>query len=206
MKFLTSYLLIGAISLLSFKTDHLSGYEIGDTAVDFSLINASETVKGVGKEVSLADYKDAKGFIVIFTCNHCPFSKAYEDRIIRLQSKYESQGVPVVAINPNEETKTPDDSYPNMKIRAKEKGFNFAYLHDSTQEIAKTYGAKKTPHVFLLDAERVVKYIGSIDDSSWTEESIKEKYVEDAVDAMLAGKEIVKTSSKAVGCTIKWKE
>ena len=206
MRFLTTCLLISTICLLSFKTDVTIGYEIGDTATNFELINASKTVNGIGKTVSLNDYKKAKGFIVIFTCNHCPFSKAYEDRIIALQKKYEEKGVHVIAINPNDKERVPEDSFDEMKIRAKEKGFNFAYLYDETQDIAKAYGAKKTPHVFLLNSKKEVTYIGAIDDSTWGEDSVKNRYVENAVDAMLTGKTITKASSKAVGCTIKWKQ
>ncbi len=178
------------------------GYNVGDEARDFKLKNVD------GKWVSMADYKDAKGFIVIFTCNHCPYSVLYEDRIIDLQKKYGKKGFPVIAINPNDTEKQPDDSFDNMKIRAKEKGFNFPYVIDETQEIAKTYGATRTPHVYILNKESgklKVAYIGAIDDNSKDGSKAKAKYVEDAVDALLEGKMIQKTESKAVGCTIKWK-
>lgn len=198
--------MISTISLLGFKTDSITGYEVGDKAINFELVNASNTVNGIDKTVSLDDYKNAKGYVVIFTCNHCPFSKAYEERIIALQKKYEKKGVHVIAINPNDKERQPDDSYENMKIRAKEKGFNFAYLYDETQEIAKAYGARKTPHVYLLDSKKEVKYIGAIDDSTEGGKSVKNKYVENAIDEMLQGKKITKTSSKAIGCTIKWRE
>ncbi len=206
MRFLTTCLLISTFSLLAFKTDSVIGYEIGDKATGFELINASQTVNGLDKTVSLDDYKNAKGFVIVFTCNHCPFSKAYEDRIIALQKKYEKKGIHVVAINPNDKERQPDDSYENMKIRAKEKGFNFAYLYDETQDIAKAYGARKTPHVYLLDSKKEVKYIGAIDDSMEGGDSVKKKYVEDAIAEMLNGKPITKSSSKAIGCTIKWRQ
>lgn len=124
-----------------------NGYHIGDTARDFNLKNVD------GKMVSLAGIKKAKGYIVVFTCNHCPYSVAYEDRIIALHKKYAKLGYPVVAINPNDKDVQPADSFDNMKKRAKEKKFPFVYLYDETQEIAKAYGATRTPHVYVLDKE-----------------------------------------------------
>ena len=182
------------------------GYEIGDIATDFELINVDET------KVSLAQFEDAKGFVVIFTCNHCPFSVKYEDRIIELDKKYKNLGYPVVAISPNDVEAFPEDDLPNMKIRATEKGFTFPYLYDETQEIARAYGATKTPHVFLLHKEQineeealVVKYIGAIDDSTRGND-IEEKYVEMAIEALQNGKEVNPSVTKAVGCSVKWKK
>lgn len=189
------------IALASFKHgDH--GYHIGNEAVDFKLKNVD------GKMVSLADMKDAKGYIVVFTCNHCPFSKKYEDRIIALDKKYKKQGYPVVAINSNDPTVSPDDSYEKMQERSKSKKFTFPYLYDETQSIAKTYGATKTPHVYILQkkgSENIVKYIGAIDDNSDDAKAVTAKYVENAVDALVAGKEVTTPQTKAIGCTIKWK-
>ncbi|TAG06629.1 MAG: thioredoxin family protein [Cytophagia bacterium] len=196
-KYIFVFLFLFSLALLSMKN---TGYQVGDTAIDFKLKNVND------KKVSLKDYKKAKGFIVIFTCNHCPFSVANEDRIIALHKKYESQGYPVVAINPNDVTAYPDDSFENMKVRAKEKGFTFAYLYDETQAIAKTYGATKTPHIFVLDKKLTVKYIGAIDDAAKDESKVSEKFLENALDALIAGKNIEKTSTKAVGCGIKWKK
>lgn len=196
-KYIFVFLFLFSLALLSMKN---TGYQVGDTAIDFKLKNIND------KKVSLKDYKKAKGFIVIFTCNHCPFSVANEDRIIALHKKYESQGYPVVAINPNDVTAYPDDSFENMKVRAKEKGFTFAYLYDETQAIAKTYGATKTPHIFVLDKKLTVKYIGAIDDAAKDESKVSEKFLENALDALIAGKNIEKTSTKAVGCGIKWKK
>jgi peroxiredoxin len=184
------------------------GYNIGDKAIDFSLKNATNNMNGIGKNVSLKDYNNIKGYIVIFTCNHCPFSIAYEDRIIDLHKKYAPEGYPVIAINPNDVNKVPDDSYANMKIRVKEKGFPFAYLFDETQAIAKAYGATKTPHVYILEKrtnDNIVRYIGAIDDNTYEATAVKEKYVENAIDALLNGKSVQKTETRAIGCTIKWK-
>ncbi len=185
----------------SFITD--GGYAVGDKARDFKLKNIDE------KLFSLADKKDAKGFIVVFTCNHCPYAVKYEDRIVALNNKYATLGYPVIAINPNDATAYPDDSFENMKKRAKSKSFTFPYLVDNTQDIAKAYGATKTPHVYILKKEHadlIVKYIGAIDDNTDDASAVTAKYVEQAVDALLAGKDVTTTSTKAIGCGIKWKK
>ncbi len=176
------------------------GYKVGDTAADFKLKNVD------GKKLSLTDIKDAKGYIVVFTCNTCPYAVAYEDRIIALHQKYAAQGYPVVAINSNDKDVKPDDSYDKMKVRAKEKNFPFAYIYDETQEVAKTFGALKTPHVYILDKNRVVRYIGAIDDNSEDAAAVKEKYAENALDALVAGKDVAVKETKAIGCGIKWKK
>ncbi len=176
------------------------GYEIGSIATDFSLKNVD------GKMVSLKDYGKAKGFIVIFTCNHCPFAKAYEGRIIALNARYAKAGYPVIAINPNNPAKQKEDSYELMKVRAKEKNFTFPYLFDEGQKIYPQYGATKTPHVYVLAKTakgNEVKYIGAIDDNYEDEKAVKQKYVENAVDALLAGKEVPVKETRAIGCSIK---
>lgn len=176
------------------------GYKIGDVATDFKLKNVD------GNMVSLADYNDAKGYIVIFTCNHCPYSVAYEDRIIALDKEYKEKGYPVIAINPNNPESYPSDDFENMKIRAKEKGFTFPYLLDDGQKIFPQYGAKKTPHVFVLEKTEKgneVKYIGAIDNNYQDEASANEKYVRQAVDALIDGKDVPVKETKAIGCSIK---
>ncbi|MFN0015925.1 MAG: thioredoxin family protein [Saprospiraceae bacterium] len=199
-KVLSILTIVAALVAWSFTTAPVvhNGLHIGDTAIDFSLKNVN------GKNVSLAGIKKAKGYIVVFTCNHCPFAVAYEDRIIALHKKYAKLGYPVVAINPNDKDVAPDDSYDKMKKRAKDKKFPFVYLYDETQEIAKAYGATRTPHVYLLDKDRKVRYIGAIDDNHEEPSAVKEKFLENAVDALMAGKEIATTETKAIGCTIKW--
>lgn len=180
-----------------------AGYTIGDEATDFSLIGTDD------KTYSLAQYTDAKGFIVIFTCNHCPYAKAYEDRIVALDKKYKDLGYPVIAINPNDASVQPEDSFDLMKVRAQEKGFTFPYLVDEGQKIYPQYGATKTPHVFILQKENgknIVKYIGAIDNNHENANDVSEKYVEAAVDALLAGNEIAVKETVAIGCTIKVKE
>ena len=189
--------------LISSATIFAEGYKIGDIARDFSLKNVD------GKNVALADFKNAKGYIVVFTCNHCPFSKAYESRIMGLDKKYASLGYPVIAINPNDVNTVPEDSYDNMIALAKEKNYTFPYLYDESQQIASTYGAARTPHVFVIqkvNGNNVVKYIGAIDNNADDANKVTAKFVENAVDALLAGKEIPLVETKAIGCTIKWKQ
>jgi peroxiredoxin len=201
MKKVLSFLtLAAALVAWSFTMPAHSGYHVGDTAADFNLKNID------GKMVTLAGIKKAKGYIVIFTCNHCPYAKAYEDRIIALHKKYSKLGYPVVAINPNDKDRQPEDSFDNMKKRAKSKKFPFVYLYDETQEVAKAFGATRTPHVYLLDAKRTVRYIGAIDDNHEDAEAVKESYLETAIDALREGKDVSKTETKALGCTIKWRK
>lgn len=177
-----------------------NGYKPGDTATDFKLKSVD------GKMYSMADYKDAKGFIVVFTCNHCPFAVKYEDRIIDLAKKYKSKGYILLAINPNDPAAQKEDSYALMQVRAKEKGFTFPYLMDEGQKIYPQYGATKTPHVFLLDKNKVVKYIGAIDDNVDDANDVKEKYLENAIAALESGKTPSPETTKAIGCTIKVKK
>lgn len=178
------------------------GYSVGDEAKDFNLKNIDD------KMVSLSDFKSAKGFIVVFTCNHCPYAVAYEDRIIALDKKYKGLGYPVIAINPNDPVAVPADGFAQMKVRAKEKGFNFPYLVDEGQKIYPVYGAQKTPHVYILKKsgnKNMVKYIGAIDNNYKNASEANEKYVEDALNALLNGKEPATTKTVAIGCTIKTK-
>lgn len=176
------------------------GYKIGDIATDFTLKNIDD------KMVSMGDYTDAKGFIVVFTCNHCPYSVAYEDRIIALDKEFKAKGYPVIAINPNNPESYPSDNFENMKVRAKEKGFTFPYLFDDGQKIFPQYGATKTPHVYILsktDKGNEVKYIGAIDNNYGDAAKADKHYVKDAVNALLEGKPVMVTETKAIGCGIK---
>jgi len=193
---------IGAMFLMIAATPDNSGYKVGDKAKEFKLKNVD------GKMVSLADYKTAKGYIVVFTCNHCPYAKAYEQRIMDLDKKYASQGYPVIAICSNDKTSVPEDSPENMAARAKDKHYTFPYLYDESQDIAKTYGALRTPHVFILTksgGDNIVKYIGAIDDNSDDASAVKVKYVENALTEIMAGKPVTTSTTKAIGCGIKWK-
>ncbi|WP_417875843.1 thioredoxin family protein [Winogradskyella sediminis] len=156
--------------------EEIGGYNIGDVATNFNLKNVD------GSMISLDHFENAKGYIVTFTCNECPFSKLYEDRLIALHNEYEPKGYPVIAINPNS-PENEKEGYEAMQARAKDKGFTFPYLVDEGQKIYPQYGAVRTPHVFLLDAERKVQYIGTIDDNAKSPEDVKVNYVKDAIEA-----------------------
>ncbi len=167
-------------ALMMFTTSILiaQGYKVGDKVTDFKLKNVD------GKMISLTDFNKSKGAIVIFTCNHCPYAKAYEERIISIHKKYEGKGFPVIAINPNNPEVQPEDSYDLMVARANEKGYPFSYLFDEGQKVYPVFGATKTPHVFLLNKkgnDMVVEYIGTIDDNYKDAAMVKEKYLENAV-------------------------
>lgn len=181
-------------------TKENKGYKIGDIATDFSLKNID------GAYVSLKDYTTAQGFVIVFTCNHCPFAVAYENRIIALDKKYKKLGYPVIAINPNNPISYPSDNFENMKIRAHEKGFTFPYLVDEGQHIYPQYGATKTPHVYILkktsEGNRVA-YIGAIDDNFGNANKVKQHFVADAIDALLNNKTPKPQVTKAIGCSIK---
>ncbi len=199
IKILTFIIIVGVMSAFTYVKSSV-GYQVGDIATDFSLKNVND------KNVSLSDFKEAKGFIVIFTCNHCPFAVAYEDRIIALDKKFAKLGYPVIAINPNNPAVQSADSFDLMKVRAKEKGFTFPYLFDDGQKIYPQYGATKTPHVYVLQktkAGNIVQYIGAIDDNYSDESAVKSKYVENAVNALLKGEEVPVKTTKAIGCSIK---
>lgn len=176
-----------------------SQVKVGDKAPDFNLKNID------GKMVKLSDFNTKSGVVVIFTCNHCPYAKAYEDRIIALQKQFGAE-YPVVAINPNADYE--GDDFPAMKLRAKEKGFNFPYLYDADQSVANLYSAKKTPHLYLLakkgDRFEIV-YIGAIDDNYTDATKVKTKYVENAITALKEGKEINPKTTVAIGCSVKYK-
>jgi peroxiredoxin len=192
-----------AIIGLSFLSTAHEGYHVGDAVSDFSLKNIN------GKNVSLADYSESKGFIITFTCNHCPYAVAYEDRIIALDKTYAAKGYPVIAINPNDAVQYPDDDFKSMQTRAKDKQFTFPYLHDESQAVAKKFGALKTPHMYVVKKEGgklMIKYIGAIDDNWEDASAVTEKYVESAVDALLTGKAVAVENTKAIGCGIKWKK
>jgi peroxiredoxin len=193
---------IAVVAISLFTSAATNGYKIGDTVKDFSLKNVDN------KMVSLKDDGGSKGCIVIFTCNHCPYAKAYEQRVIALDKMYRSKGYPVIAINPNDPVKVPDDSFDNMQRVAKEKNYPFPYIIDETQGIARQFGAARTPQVYVLTKTEKgyeVAYIGAIDDNTEDAGKVQHKYVEEAVNALLEGKAVSTQETKAVGCTIKWK-
>lgn len=200
MRIMKNSLVVITIALLFCAKGY--SYKIGDLVSDFKLKNVD------GKMVSLSDYNSYKGVIVIFDCNTCPYSKAYNQRIIDLNKKYASQGYPVITINPNDPGLSPGDSFNEMVSNAKKKKYSFPYLVDESQEIARKFGASNTPHVFVLQGgskEFRVAYIGTIDNNSRDATSATKRYVEEAVDALLAEKPVTTNRTKAIGCGIKWK-
>lgn len=196
-------LLTCAAILLTIAVNAQTGYQVGDLASDFNLKNVD------GKNISLASHKNAKGYIVVFTCNTCPVSKAYEARIEALNKMYAAKGYPVVAVNTNDPVASPGDTYAKMQERAKEKNFSFAYLEDPDHVYTKKYGAMRTPHVFVLQKTgkgNEVAYIGAIDNDQQEANPQRDNYVQNAVNQLLKGEKPSVTSTKAIGCTIKWKK
>jgi len=178
-------------------------YRIGDAVANFRLKNVN------GSMVSLSDFSSQKGVIIIFTCNHCPFSKAYEERVGALNERFAAQGYPVVAINPSDPKTYEDDTFEQVRERAKSKGFSYPYLVDDTQTVSRAFGASRTPQAYILKNNGgtfVVQYIGTLDDNPQDPTSVTKRYVEDAVTNLLAGKPVVITTTKAIGCAIKWKD
>jgi peroxiredoxin len=195
---LIAFLLISGVAFAQTE-----GYKVGDVVKDFSLKNVNN------KMVALADYKNAKGYIVVFTCNTCPVAKAYQDRVAALNATYAAKGYPVLAINPNDAGTVPEESFEKMQALATGKKFNFPYLLDRDHVVTKQFGATRTPHVFVLnktDKGNVVEYIGAIDNDPEEANSTKIDYVKNAVNELSAGKKPVIASTKAVGCGIKWKK
>jgi peroxiredoxin len=191
-------ILTSVLSLFALILVH-GGLKPGDKAVSFSLKNVD------GKTVTLSDYSSQKGVIVVFTCNPCPFAKAYEQRIIDLHNKYAGMGFPVVAINPNNPKVSPEDSFDKMISRAKEKSYPFPYLVDD-QNIYQEYGATRTPHIYLLEKAGDsfnVAYIGAIDDNAMEASAVTKKYLEGAIKSVMAGNKPNPSTTKAIGCTIK---
>jgi peroxiredoxin len=173
--------------------------QIGSTIPNFNLLSID------GKKYSLDTFKDKKALIIIFSCNHCPYVQAYENRIMAIQNDYEEKGVSVVAINSNDAVQYPDDSFDEMKKRAALKKFNFVYVRDENQSAAKNFDAAHTPEIFLFNEERKLVYHGKIDDNWQEEQKVKTKYLREALDEMLSGKEISVPETYSIGCTIKWK-
>ena len=181
----------------------VKSYEPGSLVNDFKLKNVDN------KQVSMADFPGAKGYIIVFTCNTCPYAKAYEQRIIDLHNKYAAKGYPVIAINPNDPEVSPGDSFAAMQERSASKKYPFPYLLDPEQTVTRRFGATRTPHVFIVNKTsdgNKVAYIGAIDNDTEDNNPDRVKYVDEAIGALMAKKVPGTTTTKAVGCTIKWKK
>jgi len=196
-------LVVIAIAALLISADKPGGYKPGDVVAGFKLKNVD------GKMVGPESYRNSRGYIVVFTCNHCPFAKLYQERMNELNAMYGPRGFPLLAVSANDADAVPEDGFEAMKQRAKEKHYNFPYLYDEQQEVARAFGAVKTPHAFVVVKEGgkwILKYSGAIDDNGSEPGKVKTKFVAEAVDALLAGREVSVVSTKSVGCAIKWKQ
>ncbi len=171
--------------------------KLGEPAKAFTLPDVH------GNEHSFSDY-ESNPVAVIFSCNHCPYVRAWEDRMVEIQADYQDRNVQLLVINANDARTYPADSFSKMKLRAQEKGFNFPYLRDETQSVARAYGAERTPEVFLF-VEGKLAYHGAIDDNYDDPDAVGEHYLRSAIDAVLDGKQPQPAETKPVGCTIKWK-
>lgn len=194
--------ILAAVALWVAATNvkELPGLKVGDKAPEIALKNVD------GKTVSFKDYKDAKGFIVTFTCNVCPVAQAYEERIIELHNKFASKGYPVIAVMANDPQVSTGDSFDKMQARAKDKKYPFAYLFDEGQKFTLQYGATRTPEIYLVDKNLTVRYTGAIDDNAYDASGAKTKYVENAIAALEKGQDPNPSFTKAVGCGVKFKK
>ncbi|HME19701.1 MAG TPA: thioredoxin family protein [Nitrososphaerales archaeon] len=171
--------------------------ELGQRAPDFDLPGVD------GRNHSLATFEDKSVLVVIFSCNHCPYVKDYEGRMVSIQKEYADKGVQFVVINSNDEVSYPEDSFPEMVKRAKERGFNFPYLRDQSQKTVEAYGAVCTPHVFAFDAKRVLRYRGRIDDSR-DAAKVSSHDLRNALADMTSSREVQVPDTRPFGCSIKW--
>ena len=158
-----------------------------------------------GKEITIADAKGAKGTVVVFTCNHCPFAKMWESRIVEIGNAATGMGIGVIAINSNDPAANADDGYEAMQARAKDKGFQFPYVVDATSGVARAFGATRTPEVFVLDPSGKLVYHGAVDDNAQDPAKVEKTYLKDALDALAAGRDVAVKETKSIGCTIKFR-
>jgi len=158
-----------------------------------------------GKDVTLSDVKGAAGTLVVFTCNHCPFAKAWETRIVDLGNAYRAKGIGVIAVNANDPKAAAEDSYEMMQQRVKDRGIQYPYVVDATSGLAKAFGATRTPEAFLFDRDGKLVYHGAIDDNAQEPDAVKARYLKDALDAVVGGKEVAVKETKSIGCGIKFR-
>lgn len=206
MKYISLILVFSVllVSSVSFSAADLpDGVKVGDAAPDFNIRNIDN------KRISLSTFREAKGIILVYTCNSCPFSRKYEDRIMNLHKKFAGKGWPVLAVNPNDSTIAAEDSFSAMQKLAADSGYTFPYALDETQNMARQYGARRTPHVFLIqnnNSKFMVAYIGAIDDNASDPSKVETRFVENAIESMIKGGPVEPSLTKAIGCTIKWRK
>ena len=207
MKALLAISLFGLLCVTNRAADQPPTLELGAAAPDFSLPGVD------GQTHALRDFAAARLLVVVFTCNHCPTAQYYEDRLKEVVRDYQPKGVALVAISPNDPKSVRldelgwsdlSDTFAEMKLRAQHRAFNFPYLYDGdTEGVARAYGPVATPHVFVFDAERKLRYVGAVDDSE-RPQHVEKRYLRDALDALLAGKALPVTRTRVVGCSVKW--
>lgn len=180
-------------------SDASAALRIGDRAPAFSLPGTD------GQTYSLESLSKHSVLVVVFSCNHCPYVQAYEDRLVAIQRDYAGRGVQVIAINSNDDVNYPEDSFEQMTARAQAKGFNFLYVRDATQAVARAYGATHTPQLFVFDRVRALRYTGKIDDNWQHPKAVTRQYLRDVLDALLSDRAPAESQTHAIGCTIKWK-
>ena len=191
------FVLLSIAWMSSFFTSPSPSYQVGDTMKDFEAKNVD------GKYMGTKNFPHAKGFVVVFTCNTCPYAQGYEDRIISLAKKLDDNTWPLIAINSNDKRMSPGDAYDKMQSRAKSKSYSFPYIFDESQEIVRAFGASKTPHFYVLDANKKVKYIGALDDNAEDANAVTKHYVEDAIKSIQENKDPIPSFTRAIGCGIK---
>lgn len=206
MKKYRSYLLVSLLILLLAidysQAQAIKGYNLGDAVADFQLKSVD------GRTLALADYKNQKGLIVVFTSNHCPFSRAYEDRLMELDRKFSPQGYPVLAVMANDPIAYDEDSFENMKARAQTKSYPYPYALDITQSTARAFGATRLPEVYVLKqnaGQFILEYKGAVDDNPQDADSVQRRYIDEAVRSLLADRPVQSPITKPIGCGIKWK-
>ena len=192
------FLLLSVHTIAQVKT-----LQPGDTAPDIRLLSINDKV------ISFDDYPSAKGFVVVFFAEGCPYSKAYEQRIANLNEKYSSAGLPVIMINPNDSACSPEDAFSQMKKHAASFNYTFPYLYDERQTVTSAYGPKSTPYVFVISktsAGNIIAYAGAIDNDTRNSDPSKHKYVEDAITALINNQKPIVTTTKSIGCSICWRK
>ncbi len=191
-------LTVSSLAVAGGRKQHL---QPGDT-----IPKADVEMKNVdGKMLSINDVKGEKGTLVIFACNHCPFVKAWQDRIVDIGNTYSKKGIGVILINSNDPDEYETDDFPHMKKQAKKEGYEFAYVVDATSDVARAFDASRTPEAFLFDADDNLVYHGAIDDNPHHPDKVKKQYLRNALDALLAGEKIQKKETRSVGCSIKFR-
>jgi peroxiredoxin len=194
-------LMISLVSLARAEDSAPAGLAIGDAApmTDVKMKNVD------GRELTIGGVKGAKGTLVVFSCNHCPWAKAWEGRIVELGNAYPKRGIGVIVINSNDPTAYEEDAYPAMQQRARQRGMKYPYVVDATSGVARAYGATRTPEAFLFDAKGRLVYHGTVDDNAHEPDKVAHRYLRDALEAVVAGQELTVKETKALGCSIKFR-